>query len=565
MNVLPTSSNCTFTNAGITSLPAGAYATEPGANTIYVVAQDEAGNINYATYASTTFTANTPAPGIPLNLDIADVSIKTTSSWKLALSWNQPSQIGAGIATYKIYRSTDGSNFSPVASTAGTSYVDSNLNQQTYYYKVDACDSANNCGSYTSVVSLLPTGKFTTPASLLVGPTVTTGTQTATITWTTDRDSSSSVEYGLTSNNYLPTAASNTEQIVSHSVTIDNLQAGTTYYYRAQWTDIDGNVGTSSEYTFTTLPAPTVSNVTATNINLHNATINFTAEGATAVLLKYDGDSASNSQTLNTSTTTSTYAIPISNLDPGTNYSFTLDPTDVDGNLYDNISSYSFNTPPAPEISNVAFQPVPGALTGTEQVSWTTNVPCTTQISYEPQGGSASAGTQAIDTTLTTSHTMDIDNLTYNSPYTLTATSEDTLGNVTSSDQQLFKTGLDTRPPIVSSVLLQPSIKGTGVDAQGQIIVSWKTDKPSTSQIAYGQGANSGYSAKTAEDSNYVVNHVVVISDLPPSHVYHLQALSVDNAGNVGKSTDQTTIIGQPTDSVIDIILGALQGIFGGL
>ena len=64
VNVLPTVSNCAYTAAGQTSLDAGAYATEPGDNTFYVVAKDEAGNINYATAASATFTANTPAPGV---------------------------------------------------------------------------------------------------------------------------------------------------------------------------------------------------------------------------------------------------------------------------------------------------------------------------------------------------------------------------------------------------------------------------------------------------------------------------------------------------------------------
>ena len=102
VNVLPTVSNCAYTAAGQTSLDAGAYATEPGDNTFYVVAKDEAGNINYATAASATFTANTPAPGVPLNLDIADISTKATSSWKLALSWNTPSTVGAGIATYTL-------------------------------------------------------------------------------------------------------------------------------------------------------------------------------------------------------------------------------------------------------------------------------------------------------------------------------------------------------------------------------------------------------------------------------------------------------------------------------
>jgi hypothetical protein len=215
VNALPSSTNCTYTAPGQTSLDAGAYATEPGDNTFYVVAKDEAGNINYVTAASVTFTANTPAPGVPLNLDIADISTKATSTWKLALSWNTPAQIGAGIATYKVFRSTNGTDFTDIASTAGTSYVDSSLNQQLYYYKVQACDSANNCGALTNTVNMLPTGKFTSPANLLDGPTVDVSTRTATINWVTDRASDSSVEYGLSSGNYFSTEAANTNQVVT--------------------------------------------------------------------------------------------------------------------------------------------------------------------------------------------------------------------------------------------------------------------------------------------------------------------------------------------------------------
>jgi hypothetical protein len=561
VNVIPNANNCTYTAAGQTSLDAGAYATEPGDNTFYVVAKDEAGNINYATAASTTFTANTPAPGIPLNLDIADISIKATSSWKLALSWNQPSTVGAGIATYKIYRSTNGTDFTDIASTAGTSYVDTSLNQEIYYYKIDACDSANNCGGFTSIVNLLPTGKFTSPANLLDGPTATVSTRTATINWITDRDSDSSVEYGLSTNVYFNNDVANTTQTISHSITLNNLNAGTTYYYRAQWTDVDGNIGTSTEGSFTTLPAPKVNNVTVTDINLYTATVNFSSIGATAVQLVYGANGiTSNSQNLNTSTAASSYSIPLSNFNPGTTYTFTLNPTDLDGNLYNSISGYTFSTPPQPVITNVTFQPVPGALTGTEQMFWTTNVPCTSQISYGLVNG---ARQYQLDTTLATNHSMTISNLTYSTQYSVTATSVDDLGNIANSDLQIFKSGIDTRPPVVSNLNIQPSIIGTGSSAQGQLVISWKTDKAGTSQIAYGQGSGGSYSSKTAEDTALVTNHVVVVSDLSTSEVYHLQAISSDANGVTGYSADQTTIIGQSSDNALSIVFNALQSIFG--
>ncbi len=563
INVLPTSTNCTYTAAGQTSLSVGAYATEPGDNTVYVVAKDEAGNINYATAASATFTANTPAPGVPLNMNIADISVKANSLWKLALSWESPSTVGAGIATYRVYRSTDGIHFSDIASTAGSSYVDTGLNQQTYYYEIDACDSANNCGALTAPVSMYPTGKYTQPANLLVGPTATVSTRSANISWTTDRNSDSSVEYGLSSNDYLPTAAANTDQVVSHNLTLNNLNAGTTYYYRALWTDGDGNTGTSLEYEFTTLPAPTVSNVVVSGVNLHDASITFTVDNASQAKLYYGPNgSFANTQLINTSSSVSSYTVPISGLTAGTTYTFKVNPFDAQGNEYDQ-TIFSFSTPPAPAITNVAFQPVPGALTGTEQISWTTNVPTTSQISYSLQGQSISTGLSAIDPAMTTNHLMTIENLNYNTPYQIIATSQDSLGNIATSDLQIFHTGLDTRPPIVSSVVVQPSIRGTGASASGQIIVSWKTDKPGTSQVAYGQGSSGGYSSKTAEDTTLVTNHVVVISNLPTSEVFHLEAISLDNAGNTGVSSNQTTIVGQATDSALSIVFNALQAVFG--
>jgi len=79
---------------------------------------------------------------------------------------------------------------------------------------------------------MLPTGKFTSPANLLDGPTVNVSTRTATINWVTDRASDSSVEYGLSTGNYFSTEAANTNQDISHSVELNNLSAGTTYYFR---------------------------------------------------------------------------------------------------------------------------------------------------------------------------------------------------------------------------------------------------------------------------------------------------------------------------------------------
>lgn len=562
VNSTPTSSNCTYTAAGVTSLSAGAYATQPGDNTFYVVAKDEAGNINYATAATVNFTANTSAPGIPLNPDIADISVKATSNWKLALSWEAPADVGAGVAAYKIFRSTDNSSFSQVASTAGTSYVDSGLSQITYYYKIKACDSANNCGSLTSSVNKLPTGKYVSPANLLSGPDISNvNTKKATVFWVTDRTSDSRVAYGTKSGTYSSDEIANSDQVSSHTINLTNLSPGTTYYLVSKWTDEDGNTGTSAESSFTTLPAPTVSNVQTTGTNVSGTTLNFTVKSA-AIVKVYFGKSKNfgGVQTLNTSTSESSYSTQLTGLDDGTTYYFKINPFDADGNEYDQ-TVLSFTTPARPRISNLRFQPVKDQPTSTQLVSWTTNVPASSSLTYGPQG---LAQQDSLNSKLVTDHQMTIQGLKDNTVYTLIAQSRDAAGNLASSDKQVFHTALDTRPPKINGIKVISSIKGSGSDAGGQVIVSWKTDEPATSQVAYGEGSGgTNYNNFTAEDGSLVTDHVVIISNLATSKIYHLKVLSSDGSKNLAQSGNYSAIIGNASDSVLTIIFSALQKVFG--
>ena len=322
VNTLPTISTCTYTNPGQTSIASGAYATQPGDNTFYVVARDESGNINYATAANVTFSANTSAPGIPLNTDIADISVKATQNWKLALSWETPSNEGAGIASYRIYRSTNpASGFNQVATTSGTSYVDGSLSQSMYYYKVAACDSANNCGAESSTVSKTPTGRFTSPPELITAPSVSAGTRKASITWTTDRTSDSRVAAGTTSDKYGAFETASSNQTKSHTVELTGLEPGTTYYYKAKWTDEDGNTGTSSELSFTTLPAPVIKNVEVIKTTLSTATVQFTSVDATKVNVLYgQTESFGGVKELNTASSESTYTVELDGLEDGITY-----------------------------------------------------------------------------------------------------------------------------------------------------------------------------------------------------------------------------------------------------
>jgi hypothetical protein len=490
------------------------------------------------------------------------VSIKSTNNWRLALTWDTPSSVGAGISTYRIYRSTDNITFAPVGASSSTTYIDAGLAQQRYYYQVKACDSTNNCGAFSSTVNQLPTGKFTSPATLVTEPAVSgVTTKRAVVSWATDRDSDSKIALGTASGNYSPSEVGNSTQVSAHQISLDNLSAGTTYYFVVKWTDGDGNTGVSQEYSFTTAPPPSMKEILTLSVGLSDSKIQFTSRNAQKVSLLYGKtEGFGGVKTLNTSSAESTYTIDISGLEDGVKYFYKLVAYDSEGNSYEG-STFSFSTLPRPRITNVRFQPVPGEPTSTQQVSWETNVAASSGILYGKVG---TAGTEVNDPQMTTEHQITVRDLEDDSEYFLIARSRDASGNLATSDRQVFRTALDTRPPKISNVTVESSIRGTGAEARGQAVISWHTDEPATSQVAYAEGSSATvFNSRTAEDVALSLEHIVIISDLPTSKVYSVQAVSRDKAGNAGTGASKSAIVGRSSDNVLTIVLNSLKKVFG--
>lgn len=558
-------SNCNWTAAGAHALPNGAYAMRQGQNTLYLMAKNQAENFNAQNVTSIDFTANTAAPGAPQNVDVSDVSVRATSAWKLALSWSPPTVHPEGIDSYKILRSLDNVTYSEVGNTttSNLSFIDTNLNQSLYYYKVQACDNAGACSTMSDAVSMKPSGRFTSPATLVGGPTLSgVGTHTATMKWTTNRDSDSKVAIGTSSGNYAPEETGSSDQTPSHSVGLASLQAGTTYYYVVKWTDVDGNTGTSPEYSFSTIPAPTVGEVTVSNIGVGSATVNFTVSYASSIRLYYgESSDLGRVKQINTSSSKSTYAIPLDDLRDGTRYVFKLNGFDADGKEYPEQGTlYSFTTLAMPKVTNVRFQTMEDEPSSTQKITWDTNVLATSELSYGVQGTRAE---EVIDSKLTLSHEVVVRNLEDDKQYELIVRSRDSLGNVARSDVQVLRTALDTRPPRLADVSIDVQIKGTSGDAQGQIVISWHTDEPATSQVSFALGAAGASTSLTSEDARLTTEHVVVVSNLSLSSIYQVKAISHDKSGNLAQSDPETVIIGRGSDNIFSIIFSSLQRIFG--
>ncbi|MGR9117477.1 MAG: LamG-like jellyroll fold domain-containing protein, partial [Gammaproteobacteria bacterium] len=94
-----------------------------------------------------------------------------------------------------------------------------------------------------------PAPKDTTPPAISNVQAAVTET-TATITWETNEASDSAVQYGATTSYGLNTGSS--VLATTHSVTLNNLTAGTLYHYRLSSKDSSGNTGSSADLTFAT-------------------------------------------------------------------------------------------------------------------------------------------------------------------------------------------------------------------------------------------------------------------------------------------------------------------------
>ncbi len=571
LSTITSSSTTYLDNDTSTSVSAGALTgSVRGSNTVYVVAADDADNYSASNCIKGVYTLNSTNPDPPKNLAASDASVKASELWRASLGWDVPDYAGTGTLTYKIQRSEDNSSWEDVTTTTGTSYIDTVSDSSQYYWRVGTYDTSSqsqNDISWATSVTLTPKGTFTEAADLASGPTSSgVTTKKATISWTTSRTSDSKVSYGLASGTYFDEEPSTSTQVTSHEINLTNLEPGTTYYYVAKWTDEDGNTGTSDEKTFTTEPPPTVSSVSESSLTIDSVLIKFKVKDASKAKLQFGTSTAYGGVSeVSTSSAEAEYTVQLTDLDDDTDYHYKLTLEDTEGEDYE-FEDHTFTTLPRPRISTVTLQEAAGTAQPTVRVTWESNTAISSIVTYYPSGNPGAARDQVDVELLEGEHEALITGLLPNTQYQLIVKGVDTIGNEAQSDIQTFTTATDTRPPKISNLKVEGTVQKTTSTTQeptAQLIVSWDTDEPGTSQIEFAEGTGTTYTQATQEDQNQTFNHLVIISGLTPSKAYHLRALSKDEGGNTGQSIDTVTITPKATTSALDLVIGNLSEVFG--
>jgi hypothetical protein len=513
------------------------------------------------------------SPNAPRSLEIADISNREKEVWAVALTWDEPLPGGGDVDFYKIERSDNGGPWTEAGTTNdGTkkAYAEIVPNSSvTYSYRVRAVAHDKIGGLYddesdpSNIVSMMPTGKYTTMPSLIGAPSISVTATSATISWSTDRVSSSAVDYGL-NNSYGTFVGGSGDSVTAHSVTIRGLSPGTIYHYRLQSLDPERTYGSNvfypPDYTFTTTLSSVISGLKISDIRSDSALLSFQTNSNISSTVHY-GKTIGYGSTVDVGGGTN-HAIRLISLDDSSQYHLRVIGIDSDGNLVES-DDYSFETLAFPRLSNIKFESIKDKPTSTLKIIWDTNVPASSVVEYtDPEGKTQ----EVSEYKLVKEHKIIISGLKDKKEYTITVKGRDAYGNEAASGGQKITTDIDTRPPEISEITTETSINGYGVSARAQLIVSWSTDERATSQVEYSKGGSGKILDKvTQEDSFLTTSHAVVISGLEPSSSYYFRIITKDGSKNETKSEVKSALTNKSRSSVFDIMIKSFDSALGWL
>jgi hypothetical protein len=318
----------------------------------YVRCIDSATNANVSDYTVSFSVDSAPDTTPPTVSVTAPAASATVSGSAVTVSANASDGVGVVGVQFK-YNTSNNIGAEDTASAYSVNWDTRALPDGSYTLIAVARDAAGNYATSSAVaVTVSNVVPDTTPPSLSSIASSTTDT-TATITWNTlGETSTSTVRYGTTSSYGSATSSSNF--VNNHSISISSLSPSTAYHFQVSSADASGNVSTSSDLVFTTTADTTppvlssgspsgalAAGTSATTLQVstdENATCRYGTVASTAY--------ASIADTFST-TGTMAHSQAISGLSDGTSYSYYVRCIDsaTNANISDYTVSFSVASP----------------------------------------------------------------------------------------------------------------------------------------------------------------------------------------------------------------------------
>lgn len=368
---------------------------------------------------------------------ISNVKVASVSGESVTITWDTDekgsSSVGYGSATVDengaadqfVNKSKD--NFTTSHSVTITGLIPATK----YIFVTSSTDASGN-------ISQSSQADFTTasPSSLSSIKAESKNLGEAVITWKTDQDATSTVEYGLTTS--YGEKKESLSYATEHSITLSNLNQGTTYHYRVKGKDKNDHLYASADQTFEPKSPPKIDNISINDVTEHGVKVSFRTNVPTDANVTYtDVTNQTQTGSQGSRDLATEHTIALTNLNQGTTFSLTLEAKDEQG-TNSSAKGPDFTTGKdenPPKIDQVRTD---SALTQSDKVqaiiNWKTDEQATTSLIYK-EGRNADPKEVKITDNLTTGHIAVITTFKPGTVYYFKAKSIDASGNEALSNE----------------------------------------------------------------------------------------------------------------------------------
>lgn len=272
------------------------------------------------------------------------------------------------------------------------------------------------------------------------------------------------------------------------------------------------------------------------DITANTAAITWTTEAALSSQVEYGSTSDYGLLSVFNASPATVHKVVLTGLTPGATYHYAVLSADEQGQVV-RSDDMTFATSLAAGTPVLSLPKAIDITATTATVVWTSDKPSASQVEY---GTTPAYGILSVfNSSMVSSHSVILTGLTPGSTYDAIAMSTDANGEVGRSANFSFTVSGNSGAPVISLV-------GVGRITTNSATVSWTTDQPSATQIAYGISTN--YGSLSAFNPSLVTTHSMILTSLTPGTTYNLSALSSNPAGQVGSSANLafTTVAGPP-------------------
>lgn len=406
--------------------------------------------------------ADITAPTLSNGLPSGTVAAGTTQT-NLSLTTNENATCKYAVTAGVSYASMT-NTFTTTGTTTHSKLITGLQNGTSYSYYVKCVDSSSNANTndYTISFSVALPADITPPTRSAGLPTgsLAAGTTQTTITLTTNENATCKyatmpdTTYVSMTNTFTTTGAT------THSKVISGFQNGTNYNYYIRCIDGSSNANTDDYIISFTIASPTDSTAPTRSGGLPSGSLAVgttqttltltTNENATCKLSTAAGVSYASMPITFFSTGSTNHSHTVTSLMNGTSYNYYIRCSDASNNF--NIDDYQIAfSVQAPAISSgggggsssdvtapiIASINTSNLKSNLVQINWATNESATTKIEY---GITNNYGQVSQSISLSTNHSIQLNNLQPATTYYFRAISVDAAGNQTMSSAQIFTT-----------------------------------------------------------------------------------------------------------------------------